>query len=122
MGFQETFNERVMPAADRAFGISAILTRGGSSSDAFTAQWENQKFEIVSAEGHVIAYHSRMFMFDKADAVFDSTTVTPRVGDVLTITENGTEKQFEIAPPPDSQAVTEMDGNYRWRVHTKQVK
>lgn len=121
MGFQTTFQARVIPLANRAFGHAVTLTRGGVSGEEFTANWESQEYEVQDAEGYYTKFHARDFMFDKADSVISGVTIKPREGDVIEMTENGEAKRFEVLPIGDMPACTEMPGGYRWRVHTKQV-
>lgn len=121
MGFQDTFETRVRAASDRAFGHDVTLTRAGNVSASFTATWEAQEYEVEDGEGFLTKFHSRDFMFDKAAPVLAGAAVKPRAGDVLTITENSEEKRFEVLPIGSRPAVGQMDGGYRWRVHTKRV-
>ena len=121
MGFQSTFNSRVIPAAERAFGSSVTFTQGGYVTDAFTAVWEDHEFEIFEEEGFVTKAHVRDFMFAMEDCVYGSTVLTPRAGDLLKLTENSEAMLFEIVPVGNLPAVEFMPGNLRWRVHTKRV-
>ena len=122
MGFQETFNERVMPGANRAFGITVTLHRGGRVTEPFDALSENKIYQALGNEGFYTAVQGRDWMFPKLSACFGDELFEPRAGDQLVITENGREATYEVLPVGTLPAVEEMDGGYRWRCHTKRVK
>ncbi len=122
MTFQETFNDRVIPAGNRAFGVQVTLTQGAGTSDPFTAQWESIENQVVNDEGFLSKVVSRVFMFDRSDAVIGGVEVEPRRGDRLDVTEaNGTAVRFELLPEGDMPAVELMAGGFRWLVRAKQV-
>ena len=125
MGFQETFNARVIPAQNRAFGVQATLAQGVIVTNAFDVVWADRDWAIETEEGFVTSYHSRAFEFAMADAVDPGdgvTLITPRPGDRLTVTDSDeSEKIYEITPVPGQKAVEFMAGNFRWRVLTKLV-
>lgn len=123
MGFQETFNARVIPAQNRAFGVQATFTQGAVTTSAFDVVWSDREFTVETEEGFITAYHARAFEFAAADCVDGATPLTPRKGDRLTMTENdGSTKIYEIMPIETLRAVEFLPGNYRWRVLTKLVK
>lgn len=123
MNFQETFNARVIPAGDRAFGVPSVtLTQGFSTSDPFTAQWESIENQVVSDEGLLSKVVSRVFMFDKESLTFAGIIGEPRKGDRLNVSEaNGDVVVFEILPWGDLPAIEVMAGGYRWLVRGKVV-
>lgn len=122
MNFQETFNARVIPAGNRAFGVQATLTQGAGTSEPFTAQWESIENQVVNDEGFLSKVVSRVFMFDVGDPQINGVVVEPRRGDRLTVTEaNGGSVGFELLPEADLPAVELMAGGYRWLVRAKQV-
>lgn len=122
MTFQETFNARVIPAGNRAFGVEVTLTQGAGTSEPFTAQWESIENQVVGEEGFLSKVVSRVFMFDVGDAVVAGAVVEPRRGDVLNVTEaNGSIVRFELLPEGQLPAVELMAGGYRWLVRAKQV-
>lgn len=121
MGFQDTWQQRVSAAQDRAFGASVTLTRGTGTTESFTATWEDHRFDSRDEEGYVTSFSIRDFMFDKADVLLDSEVIAPREGDRINVTENGTTKVYEALPEFELPAVEEEPGGYRWRVHTKRV-
>lgn len=122
MGFQKTFAERVTPAMDRAFGIEITLMHGIDQTEPFTAVWEKRVYQIADEEGFITSHESRDFMFPKSNAVVGSDAITPRAGDRIQVTENGTEATYEILPIGTLPAVEEMPGGTRWRVHAKRVE
>lgn len=122
MSFQQTFNARVIPAADRAFGVEVTLMRGGRTSEAFTAVWELIENEVVTDENLLSKVVSRVFMFAVDGPTIDSETVEPRKGDRLSVTEaDGSVVVFELLPEANLPAVELMAGGYRWRVRAKKV-
>ena len=122
MSFQETFNARVIPAGNRAFGVEVTLTQGAGTSEPFTAQWESIENQVVNDEGFLSKVISRVFMFDVGDAVISGAVVEPRRGDCLNVTEaSGSTVVFELLPEDQLPAVELMAGGYRWLVRAKQV-
>lgn len=121
MGFEQTFNTRVIPAAQRAFGEDVTLGHGLDTTDTFTAIWDDQQYEVADEEGYATKFHSRDFEFDKSSATVNGELFEPRAGDIINVTENGEAKKFEILPMGSMPAVEEMAGGFRWLVHTKQV-
>jgi hypothetical protein len=122
VGFQSTFQERVIPSGNRAFGVVVTLTQGVATSAEFTAAQEWKDYETEDSQGYGTTFHARDFMFDKVDAVVGGVTVTPRAGDRITLVENGATKVYELLPIGSLPAFEEMPGSYRWRVHTKQTR
>lgn len=121
MSFQETFNTRVMPAAERAFGVLVALAIGEDITPEFTAMWHDQQYEVEDEEGFRTAVHSRDFTFAKTDCTVRDVVTKPRTGCRIKLTENGVEKAFEVVPIGNRKSVEEEPGGYRWRVHTNQV-
>ena len=110
------------PLLEHGFGDSVTLTHGSRTTAAFTALWEDHKYEVVDVEGFSTSMHLRDFSFAVSDAALDSTAFEPRAGDVIAITENGVAKKFEIVPIGNMPAVELESGGYRWKVHTQRVK
>lgn len=121
MGFQSTFNDRVIPAGDRAFGIEITLAHGVDVTEAFTAQWDRRTYQIADEEGFITSHEVRDFTFAVADVTNGSDLITPRAGDRIALTENGRAVEYEILPLATMPAVELMDGGYRWKAHTKRV-
>jgi hypothetical protein len=122
MGFQESFQSRVIPAAERAFGVLATLTHGEWLTEEFTALLENEQFEAIDREGFGTQFHSRVIMFDVVSASFMGTPFEPVAGDRIALTEHSTAKVFEINTQPGVPAVELMPGGQRWRVRVKRVQ
>lgn len=121
MGFQETFNERVMPASNRAFGMEVTLKHGAGETAAFTATWSNLQYEIVSNEGFSTLFVGRSWDFPATVATIGGTAFEPRAGDRICVTENGVACEFELLPVADQPAAELLPGGYRYRVRTKRV-
>lgn len=122
MSFQESFNSRVIPAAERLFGVLVSLTHGEIVTDPFTAIREDQRYESAEQEGFGTSFQSSVFTFPIESASFLGERFEPQKGDTIALTENGVEKKFEILSVPGLRSVELMPGGYRWKVHTKQVK
>lgn len=119
MGFQETFNERVIPAAERAFGITVTLTQGPKTTAEFTALWREQTYNVADAEGFMTSFQVRDFEFAKSDV--SALAYDPRSGDRIAFTENEVAVEYELAPVGSLPAAQLMAGGYRWLVHTKRA-
>src|SRR5690606_36486323 len=121
--FQDTYQTKCIPAANRAFGVTVALTHGTFTTEPFVAIRENHTYEVADSQGFLTAFHSRDFMFDRADCrTASGSVIEPRAGDVIRLTENGVDRRFEILPVGNLPAVETMEGNYRWKVHTKELK
>jgi len=121
--FETTFNTRVMPAVERAFGVSVTLTRGVLVSDAFTARRDD--VDAVGFGGETGAQGKitrRDYWLPIASCVLDDgggdTQVRPRAGDVIT---EGSETWEVYAPDDQTPASEEVAGAYDWLVHTRRV-
>lgn len=121
MGFQETFNERVIPAANRAFGVEVTLKHGNATTDPFTATWSNAVYEVVDSDNALMQFTGRDWTFVIEDATADSEVFEPRAGDRIVCTENGTDTAWDILPVGGLPAVELMPGGFRWKVRTKRV-
>lgn len=123
MGFQQNFQDRVIPAANRAFGTSAVLTHGAVVTPSFEVQQEDKEYDQLDAEGFLVKYQSRDFMFDIADSVAEGgTPYVPARGAEIAIVENGVTKVFEVLPIGTLPEVEIEEGGFRYRVHTKWVR
>lgn len=118
--FESTFQDRVIPAAERAFGVTVTFTRGVSVSDEFTARRNDRLHGAIGAEyGIEIRITMRDFLLPVASVVISGGAVEPRTGDRIT---EGTEA-FEIQPPDNNTPSVELQaGGYEWLVHTKRVE
>ncbi len=121
MGFQQSFNERVIPAGDRAFGELATLSHGPATTEAFTAVWEQVTYEVVDGEGFLTRFSGRHFMFPVTAAAIAGEAFEPRAGDRITFQENGVSVEYELLPVGNLPAVELMPGGFRWRARAKKV-
>jgi len=118
--FESTFQTRVIPAAERAFGVSIQFQRGVNLSAEFTARRADREYIAIGAEyGIEIKITMRDFLFPVASVVVDGDTLEPRTGDRIT---EGTEV-FEVQPIDANKPSVELQaGGYEWLVHTKKVE
>lgn len=118
--FESTFQDRVIPASERAFGVTVTFTRGVNVSGGFTARRNDRIHKAIGAEyGIEIRITMRDYILPAASVVVDGDTVDPRTGD--RITEG--DEIFEIQPPDDNTPSVELQaGGYEWIVHTKRVE
>lgn len=107
---------------DEYFGESVVLIRGGVESAAFTATWSDVAYDVPDAHGFLTKVESRDFTFELAAAVISAAVVTPRAGDQIKFTENGTVKYFEAMPIGKEPATKELPGGFRRLLHTKRVE
>lgn len=82
MGFQETFNARVMPAADRAFGITASLTHGQDTIDLTLLREQLTQANRYGLEQYVHA-ETAVFVAKASELVLDAATFLPAGNDVI---------------------------------------
>lgn len=118
--FESTFNARVVPASERAFGVSVTLSRGPRVTSTFTARRSDIDHATMGAEyGLEVKVTMRHYLLPVASLVIDGDTIAPRTGDRIT---EGTEV-WEIQPPDDRQASTGLlSGGYDYRVFCKRVE
>lgn len=119
--FEGTFRDRVIPAAERAFGVTVRFFQAGQTSDEFTARRNELANRIIGADygiGTGIEVRMRSYILPAASLVIGGNVVSPVKGN--RIIEG--DEVFEIHPPDDgSRAVELQSGGYEWIVHTKQV-
>lgn len=118
--FESTFNARVVPASERAFGVSVTFSRGHLLSDSFTARRSDIKHVAMGQElGLEVRISMRDFLFAVASVVIDGDTIEPQKGDKIT---EGDET-FQIQPPDDDTPAVELQpGGLEWLVHTKRIE
>lgn len=118
--FESTFQNRVLLAADRAFGVSIQFARGVYLSEAFTARRNDRMHKAIGAEyGIEVRITMRDFILPVASVVIDGIEVEPRTGDRIL---EGSEV-FEILPPDDNTPSVELQaGGFEYLVHTKRVE
>lgn len=119
--FEGTFRDRVIPAAERAFGVTVRFSQDGRTSDEFTARRNELANRVIGADfgiGTGIEVRMRSYILPAASLVIGGNVVSPVKGN--RIIEG--DEVFEIHPPDDgSRAVELQSGGYEWIVHTKQV-
>jgi hypothetical protein len=117
--FEDTYRDRVIPAANRAFGVTVCFCRGVYVSEEFTARRSDRIYSAIGAEyGIEIKITMRDFVLPKASVAIDGDEIEPRTGD--RIIEG--DEVFEIQPPDESTPSVELQaGLYEYIVHTKKV-
>ena len=118
--FERTFNERVIPAANRGFGVSVTLYRGIDVTEPFTARRNDQVYKAIGQEyGIEVSINMRDFYLPTSAIVFGGIIVEPRTGD--RICEG--DETYEIQPPDIARPSVELQaGGYEYIVHTKKVE
>lgn len=117
--FESTFRDRVIPAAERAFGVTVTFSSGASVSDEFTARRSDRTYQAIGELGIEVLIAMRDFVLPVASVVINGAVVEPRTGH--RITEG--EEVFEILPPNENTPSVELQaGSYEWLVHTKRVE
>jgi hypothetical protein len=117
--FETTFQQRVIPAANRGFGVEVTLSRGVQTSEPFTARRNDREHKAI---GHEIGLEISIMMRDfyvPVTVMIDGQQIEPRTGDRIT---EGSEV-FEISPPDNDKPPVELQaGGYEYIVHTKRVQ
>jgi hypothetical protein len=118
--FETTYRDRVVPAAQRAFGTLVCFCRGVYVSDEFTARRSDRIHSAIGAEfGIEVKVTMRDFVLPVASVLIDGDQIEPRTGD--RIIEG--DEVFEIQPPDDNTPSVELHaGLFEWLVHTKKIK
>lgn len=117
--FERTFNERVIPAANRGFGVEVVVSFGVQTSEPFTARRSAKDYRSEGSKyGIEVAKTLRDYLLPVASVVFHGAQVEPKKLFVVHETETG--ESFEVlAPDEDTPAVELMPGGYEWLVHTR---
>jgi hypothetical protein len=119
--FESTFHTRVVPAVERAFGVTVRLFQGSKSTDEFTARRTDRPNVVIGSDfGAAVGIEVRLvdYVLPAASLVIGSKQVKPMKGNRIV---EGAET-FEIQPPDDSTPAVEIQpGGYEWIVHVKQV-
>jgi hypothetical protein len=123
--FETTYRDRVVPAANRAFGTTVTLVRGSETTEPFTARRGDRDYQSIGQEfGIEVTILMRDFLLP-VDALFFGSDLmtrdpaTPRTGDRIV---DGDEV-FEIQPPDESRPSVELrPGAFEYLVHTKKIK
>jgi len=116
--FHETFENRVQPAIERAFGVTVTLRRGSLVTDSFTATFVEQDYDAIEHEtGIQVKVSMRDYFLPVSSVVLAGKEVEPTEGMVVV---DGSH-EFEILPVPGKPAVELQPGGYRYLVHTKRI-
>jgi hypothetical protein len=117
--FERTFNERVIPAANRGFGVEVVVSFGVQTSEPFTARRSAKDYRSEGSKyGIEVAKTLRDYLLPVASIVFQGAQVEPKKLFVVHETETG--ESFEVlAPDEDTPAVELMPGGFEWLVHTR---
>ena len=117
--FEQRFHSYAVTNLQREFGVTVTFTRGGDSSDGFTARRNIREYESIGNEyGTEISVVLRDYILPAASVVIDSVTIEPRTGDQIT---EGDEVFEIVASGGGSPAVELQTGGYEWLVHTMRV-
>lgn len=118
--FESTFKDRVIPAAERAFGVTVQLSRGVYLTSEFTARRHDLDHSAIGAEyGIEIKITMRDFILPVASLLIDGDAIEPRTGDRII---EGSEV-FEIQPPDENRPSVELQaGGFEYLVHTKRIE
>lgn len=118
--FESTFQDRVIPAAERAFGVTVRLSQGIHVTDEFTARRNDREYKAIdSGSGIEIRITMRVFILPAASVVIDGYQVEPETGNRI---YEGDEI-FEIQPPNENTpSVQLLSGGYEWAVNTKRIE
>lgn len=118
--FEATYRDRVVPAANRAFGTLVVFSRLNLVSEEFTARRSDRVHTAIGAEyGIEVKITMRDFILPVTSVVIDGDQIEPRTGD--RIIEG--DEVFEIQPPDENTPSVElMAGLFEWLVHTKKIK
>ncbi len=118
--FESTFKDRVIPAAERAFGVTVQLSRGVYVTSEFTARRQDLNHLAIGAEyGIEIKITMRDFILPVASLLIDGDAIEPRTGDRIL---EGSEV-FEIQPPDENRPSVELQaGGFEYLVHTKRIE
>jgi hypothetical protein len=118
--FEQTYRERVVPTANRAFGATVCFCRGPYVSEEFTARRSDRVYTSIGAEfGIEVKITMRDFVLPVASVAIDGDEVEPRTGDRII---EGNEV-FEIQPPDENTPSVELQaGLFEYIVHTKKIK
>jgi hypothetical protein len=120
--FETTFQQRVIPAANRGFGVEVTLSRGVQTSEPFTARRNEKTHKSEGGKyGLDINVVMRDWILPVASVVVDGSQIEPRRLDV--ILEIATSERFEVLQPDENTPAVElMPGGYEWLVHTKKIE
>jgi len=115
----ELFETYGASTLDDQFGVSVVYSQGGSSSDAFTATYKDQEYQVQeSADVLPVSIKVRDWIVKASDLVVGSL-VTPRRRDRITDSTSG--EVYEALPLGDRPVAELLPGEYRYLIHTKRI-
>lgn len=110
--FGNTFQERVIPAAERAFGVTITYLRRGDPV-TLTAFRDSSVFESSNAFG-VTQTKSKDFLISVANLVLRGAAISPEKGDMI----EADDKTYVVTSLPGGRPDEYDDDNeLMWRVH-----
>lgn len=111
--FDTQWKDRVATAANRAFGASVSLERGGSTLASFTARRTDREYDVFADDAPPTKAQMVEFKFNSDDLA----GATPQAGD--RITDNA--EVFEAMPLDSKPAVEYRKAIDEYTVRTKKV-
>jgi len=115
----QTLEQYAGAGLDHTFGVQVTLTRAGKTTDPFTATYEDQKRELLDANGMLTAVLQRRFVLPAVSCVIDGQAIRPQRGDRITVVDE--DATYDVLPKTDREAVELLPGEYRYSVDTKKV-
>jgi len=104
-----------------AFGGAVTYVRGGSSVSV-TAEPVIHDHDVDEHAGARTKLQFRDYLIAVADLVISGSPITPRSGDRIQETINGTAEQFQVMPIGDSPAAEYTDTSATtWLIRTKYI-
>lgn len=79
-------------------GRTVTYSRNGFDSAAITGWVAKKEYESVGADGMQTLVTSFEWSFEATDIVVNGSQITPRSGDIITETLNGTTIVYEVLP------------------------
>lgn len=123
--FESTFNTRVMPANERAFGVYVRLYRNGILSDEFTARRDDISSQTLGSLGVDTRLQMRLWHLPVSSITINSQTSEPSPLDEIWEydgTGGSVVKKWQVFSPSDgTPAIEEEPGGYDWSVFSRLI-
>lgn len=104
-----------------ALGVSVTYVYGDTEL-AVTAEVKAHGYETTGEESARTIGQPRAFRIPAASLVVDGSAITPRVGNVIKQTINGTVQQFEVMSGGDRPVAERLDPDWLdWLIRTQYV-